>query len=93
MMHACGHDGHMAILLAAARTSRAQERGRRNHCFLFQPGEEGLAGNKLMIEDGALEDPHVDRTFALHLYSGLEAGKIGVRDGAFFSSSIVSTSS
>jgi amidohydrolase len=39
-----------------------------------------------MIQDGALEDPHVDRTFALHLYSGLEVGKIGVRDGAFFAS-------
>jgi amidohydrolase len=39
-----------------------------------------------MIEDGALENPHVDRTFALHLYSGLDVGKIGVRDGAFFAS-------
>ncbi len=55
--------------------------------FCFQPGEEGFAGNKLMIEDGALENPHVDRTFALHLYSGLDAGKIGIRDGAFFASS------
>ncbi|MBV8074257.1 MAG: amidohydrolase, partial [Candidatus Eremiobacteraeota bacterium] len=52
----------------------------------FQPGEEGYAGNRLMIEDGALEDPHVERTFALHLYSGLDVGKIGVRDGAFFAS-------
>jgi amidohydrolase len=40
-----------------------------------------------MIDDGALENPHVDRCFALHLYSGLEVGKIGVRDGAFFASS------
>jgi amidohydrolase len=39
-----------------------------------------------MIEDGALENPHVDRTFALHLYSQLDVGKIGVRDGAFFAS-------
>ena len=39
-----------------------------------------------MIDDGALENPHVDRTFALHLYSGLDVGKIGVRDGAFFAS-------
>ena len=54
--------------------------------FCFQPGEEGSAGNKLMIEDGALENPHVDRTFALHLYSQLDVGKIGVRDGAFFAS-------
>jgi amidohydrolase len=40
-----------------------------------------------MIEDGALENPHVDRCFALHLYSGLEVGKVGIRDGAFFASS------
>jgi amidohydrolase len=55
--------------------------------FCFQPGEEGFSGNKLMIEDGALENPHVDRTIALHLYTGLDVGKIGVRDGAFFASS------
>ncbi|HYL26976.1 MAG TPA: M20 family metallopeptidase, partial [Candidatus Nitrosotalea sp.] len=88
VMHACGHDGHMAILLAAARElHRRRDEVPGTLVFCFQPGEEGHSGNKLMIDDGALEDPHVERTFALHLYSGLEAGKIGVRDGAFFSSS------
>jgi len=87
VMHACGHDGHVAILLAAAETlSRRRSEVAGTLVFCFQPGEEGAAGNRFMIEDGALEHPHVDRTFALHLYSGLDVGKIGVRDGAFFAS-------
>ena len=87
-MHACGHDGHMAILLGAARElQRLRDSVRGTIVLCFQPGEEGHAGNKLMIEDGALENPHVDRTFALHLYSGLDVGKVGIRDGPFFASS------
>ncbi len=88
VMHACGHDGHMAILLCAARElAKNRDRVKGTIVFCFQPGEEGPAGNKMMIDEGALENPHVDRAFALHLYSGLEVGKIGVRDGAFFASS------
>jgi amidohydrolase len=87
-MHACGHDAHMAILLAAARALRSRTAEIAGTIvFCFQPGEEGHCGNKLMIDDGALENPHVDRTFALHVYSGLDVGKVGIRDGPFFASS------
>jgi amidohydrolase len=88
VMHACGHDGHMAVLLCVARElSRCRSRIPGTIVFCFQPGEEGSAGNKMMIEEGALENPHVDRTFSFHLYTALDVGKIGVRDGAFFASS------
>jgi amidohydrolase len=88
VMHACGHDGHMAILLASARALAARRQDVAGTVvFCFQPGEEGYGGNRLMIADGALENPHVDRVFALHLYTGLDAGRIGIRDGPFFAAS------
>ena len=87
VMHACGHDGHVAILLAAAKTLAAERADVPGTLvFCFQPGEEGKAGALKMIKDGVLENPHVERTFALHLYSGLDVGKIGVRDGPYFAS-------
>lgn len=82
VMHACGHDGHMAILLAAARVLK-ELRGDfpGNVKFLFQPGEEGYAGAKLQIEEGVLQDPQVDAALALHLRSDLPCGTVGWRVG------------
>ena len=81
-MHGCGHDGHMTALLTFARWLR-DNRGavRRNIVLLFQPGEEGWGGARRMIGDGALEDPHVDRIYGLHLWPTVARGKIGVRWG------------
>ena len=79
-MHGCGHDGHMTILLLFARWI-AKNRA-HIHCnivLLFQPGEEGWAGARRMIDDGALENPKVDHIYGLHLWPTVPKGKIGVR--------------
>ena len=79
-MHGCGHDGHMTILLLLARWI-ARNRARL-HCYvvlLFQPGEEGWAGARRMIDDGALENPRVDCIYGLHLWPTVPKGRIGIR--------------
>jgi amidohydrolase len=78
-MHACGHDGHMAIGLAVAErlTRNAPARGLR---FLHQPAEEGHGGAEACVRDGALEG--VEAALGLHLWSTLPVGKIGLNRGA-----------
>ena len=69
-MHACGHDGHTAILLGIARILKEHESELPGQVkLIFQPGEENLIGAKKMVADGVLEDPHVDRLFAVHIGS------------------------
>jgi amidohydrolase len=82
VMHACGHDGHMAILMGAARVLAARrETLEGNVVFLFQPSEESLPGGApLMIQEGALEG--VDSIFGLHLWQPLPTGVVGLRAGA-----------
>ena len=77
VMHACGHDGHVAILLAVAEVL-AGRRGKMagNVKFIFQPGEEGFGGGRLMVEAGCLKKPAVDAIFALHGASAVRPGAI-----------------
>ncbi|MBB6562225.1 hippurate hydrolase [Acidovorax soli] len=86
-MHACGHDGHTAILLAAAR-HLAQERNFDGTLHLvFQPAEEGLGGGRKMIEDGLFEQFPCDAIFALHNMPGHPVGTFGFMGGPFMASS------
>jgi amidohydrolase len=87
-MHACGHDGHTAILLTVARVlAHRRERFTGTVKFAFQPAEElPPGGAKGMIEEGVLEHPRVDATFGLHLWNGLPVGKIGVDEGPIMAS-------
>ncbi|HLW37107.1 MAG TPA: amidohydrolase [Candidatus Eremiobacteraceae bacterium] len=87
-MHACGHDGHVAILLGAAELIM-QKRGQLCGTIVlcFQPAEEGLAGAKAMIADGLLEQPRVDLVYGLHLWNLLECGTVGTKAGPLMASS------
>jgi amidohydrolase len=81
-MHACGHDGHVAIALGTAHyLARHRERFAGTVKFFFQPAEEGPGGAKPMIEAGVLDNPKVGAVIGLHLWNNLPLGTLGVRTG------------
>ena len=88
VMHACGHDGHMAILLTVAEIlSKNKNEWKGTVKFIFQPAEEGVspaegtAGAELMIQEGVLENPKVDVVFGLHIQSLMPSGSLNYRSG------------
>jgi len=87
VMHACGHDSHMAILMSVAEVLTSVKKDLKGTVkFIFQPAEEGApvgeeGGAELMIKEGVLENPKVDVIFGLHINSQTEVGKINYRPG------------
>jgi hippurate hydrolase len=81
LAHACGHDGHTAMLLCAARYLAETRRFSGTVHLIFQPAEEGRAGARAMIEDGLFEKYPCDEIYALHNWPGLPAGTIATRPG------------
>jgi len=94
IMHACGHDTHMAILLATARVlTQVRDRLPGTIKFIFQPAEEGVpvaerpAGAERMVKEGVLQNPKVDAIFGLHAFANVLSGQLTYRSGPFMAAS------
>ena len=93
VMHACGHDTHIAILMGAAEVlSKMKKDIKGTVKFVFQPAEEGVpagedGGAEMMVKEGVLKNPEVDVIFGLHISSGIEVGKIEYRPGGIMAAS------
>lgn len=85
MMHACGHDGHTAVLLSLAKYLKDNEKNLQKCVkLIFQPAEEGNGGAEPMIKEGVLKNPDVEKVFGFHLWSDIPVGKAEFSEGASF---------